>query len=355
MLSSCLPALFPPSPPAPMSTLSTSSVELLILGAGWTSTFLLPHLATAHPSLSYAATTRDGRQGSIKWAFNPDLEGPEQFAALPRARTVLVTFPIRGEGGSRRLVEGYEEAVGGRVRWIQLGSTGIWDGRPSSSLPPCPPQRWTDRHSAYDTTNARAVAEDELLAMHEETFVLCLAGLWGGTRDPANWISKVAPTFEALEAKGSVHLVHGEDVARAILAVHFSPARCTSAPPDEKEDGGEGEKGRRRRGERYLVTDLRVYDWWDIVAAHPPSSPSSSTVSSRPPAVPSPSPSSSAPETKAEHTPPHALWVSQLLEKHGVRALPRTPDELGRAMDSREFWRDFEVMPVRGRWERGRL
>lgn len=37
---------------------------------------------------------------------------------------------------------------------------------------------WTDRHSPYDKTNARAIAEDELLSMHNETFVLNLSGLW---------------------------------------------------------------------------------------------------------------------------------------------------------------------------------
>jgi hypothetical protein len=77
-------------------------------------------------SLTFAATTRDGREGTIKWEWDSEREGKEQYEGLPRAETVLVVFPIKGEGGSRRLVEGYEEAVGGKVRWIQLGSTGIY-------------------------------------------------------------------------------------------------------------------------------------------------------------------------------------------------------------------------------------
>ncbi|GAA6018141.1 hypothetical protein JCM10207_006092 [Rhodosporidiobolus poonsookiae] len=377
MLSTCLPSLFasPPPPPPAMSSLSSSSVSLLILGAGWTSTFLIPHLRTSHPSLTYAATTRDGRDGTIAWAFDPE-GGAEQFEKLPRAETVLVVFPIRGLGGSKTLVEGYEQAVGGRVRWIQLGSTGIWDGGPtlaalrSSSSDPeklahAPPLKWTDRHSPYDKTNTRAMAEDELLSLHEETYVLNLAGLWGSTRNPANWIPRIATSFEALEAKGSLHLIHGEDVSRAVVAVHLSPPRaCNLAPEKEKEEmlvdvGGEGEKttereGRKQKGERFLLTDLRVYCWWDLVAAWAPSSPStSSSPSSSSQHVPTPSPSIAASPT-TEHTPLAAHWVQQLMLKHNVRALPRSPEELGRAMDSREFWSRFRLMPARGRFERDR-
>lgn len=133
MLASCFPSLssllaFPTSiSSAPMVQLDgTASVDLLVLGAGWTASFLLPHLRAEHPHISFAATTRDGRDGTIRWAFDPERDGKEQFAALPRAKTVVVVFPIRGEGGSRRLVQGYEEAVGQRVRWVQLGSSGIY-------------------------------------------------------------------------------------------------------------------------------------------------------------------------------------------------------------------------------------
>jgi hypothetical protein len=84
---------------------------------------------------------------------------------------------------------------------------------------------------------------------------------------------------------------------------------------------------------------MRVYDWWDLVSAWSP--PTSSTFSS--------------PSATSEHTPSPALWVQTLMRKHSVRSLPRTPQELGRALDSREFWERFGLMPVKGRLERGRL
>lgn len=40
------------------------------------------------------------------------------------------------------------------------------------------PFKWTDRHSPYDVTNARAIAEDELLSLSKNAYVLNLCGLW---------------------------------------------------------------------------------------------------------------------------------------------------------------------------------
>lgn len=211
-------AATPPSPPfsvlphrtnsypgiAPGSP-SQATVQVLILGAGWTSTFLIPLLEKKN--ITYAKTTRDGRNGSIKWEFDPtvdfkrlrkvkqrggvedplDLRGLRRaieapaingsprgddgsgqgenegspghspdlhededisederdrrarererleiynhFSVLPAARTVLITFPIMGPGGSEKLLRGYLDVhpqLKGWTRWIQLGSTGIW-------------------------------------------------------------------------------------------------------------------------------------------------------------------------------------------------------------------------------------
>lgn len=88
----------------------------------------------------------------------------------------------------------------------------------------------------------RVESEFELLSLSgssgRETAVLNLSGLWGGSRDPRNWVLRVAGTKDALAAKGTLHMIHGMDVARAILALHenFTP------------------------GERWLLTDTRVYD-----------------------------------------------------------------------------------------------
>lgn len=202
-----------------------SSVDILILGAGWTSTFLIPLLTKA--DLSYAATTTTGRGGTYKFKFEYDEnsevaleDNPEQYAALPVAKTVLITFPLKGKNQSTHLVTSYvknHDSKKDSYQFIQLGSSGIFTVE-NQSL-------WVTRHSTYNKSNPRAVAEDELLKLGGSA--LNLSGLWGGSRQPKNWIDRVAATKDQLKDKTSLHLIHGEDVARAIVAVHhkFSSAK----------------------------------------------------------------------------------------------------------------------------------
>ena len=93
-------------------------------------------------------------------------------------------------------------------------------------------------------------------------------------------------------------MIHGLDIARAILAVHAHMALAA--------------------GQRWLLTDGHVHDWWDWAAAW-----------------------------GAEGV--HPRWVRELMDEVGVRALPRPHALLGRGMDSREFWRTFGLEPVRAR------
>lgn len=118
-----------------------------------------------------------------------------------------------------------------------------------------------------------------------------------------------------LALQSTIHLIHGEDVSRAILAVHANFALAI--------------------GQRWLLTDGRVYDWWDLASAWV--------------------------ETESKEKPnigedggrgPQAKWVRELMSEFGIRALPRSVEQIGaRGMDSREFWNTFELEPVRGRLE----
>jgi hypothetical protein len=203
-------------------------VALLILGAGWTSQFLLPLLDSEH--ITHAATTTTGRNGTIKFIFSPTSNNLEPYRCLPQAKYILVTFPLNGPGQSKHLRDMYlqthhsastttsgphDAPSGDTTKFIQLGSTGIYQ-IPNQSL-------WVTRHSEYDKKNERAVAEDELLSFGG--CVLNLSGLWGGERKPRNWVSRVAASKEQLAGKKSLHMIHGVDVARAIIAVvrDFTP------------------------------------------------------------------------------------------------------------------------------------
>ena len=257
------------------------------------------------------------------------------------------------------------------ARRVQAAS-GSESEKKAADLSSPPELEWTTRHSPYDKTNARAIAEDELLSQHQETVVLNLSGLWvrfgsrrllvsagfatkalladtchdffasnaqGGSRDPINWLARVAPTETALEQKGSLHLIHGLDVARAIIAVHLAKHLPTSgASSASSEEEGKQDRAATTTntgGQRWILTDMHLIDWWDLASAHPDAPTSTSSSSNEP-------------------TPDRALWVRNLMRKHNVRALPRSAAELGRAIDAREFWSAFELGPVKARWEKGR-
>lgn len=265
------------------------TVQVLILGAGWTSTFLIPLLEAE--SIPYAATTRAGSQITIPFLFDPTSSDATPYFGLPSASFVVVTFPIKGLGGSHTLISLYGQTHSAiHTSFIQLGSTAIWPERVG----------FANRHTPPDPTNARAIAEKELMSLGGA--VLNLSGLWGGTRNPKNWVGRVGSTKEELAEKSSVHLIHGIDVSYAIVALirKFTPAQ------------------------RWLLTDMRVYDWWDMACAW-----------------------GDGGVTATERTGEQPEWVLELMLERGVRCLPRSAELMGRGLDSTEFWRHFGLMPVR--------
>ena len=273
------------------------SVDFLILGAGWTSTFLIPLLKSS--SITHAATTRDGRNSTIPFTFDPSSHDTTSYSTLPSAKTVLVTFPLHGKGPSQLITSLYRKIHGDANRWIILGSTGIF------SAP-----HWNDCNSPYDKESPRAIAEDELLGLGG--CVLNLAGLYGGERNPKNWVTRVAKTKEEVKGKKGLHLIHGEDVSRAIIAVH---EKFTT-------------------GKRWLLTDLRVYDWWDLIQDWGVDVKQSTTDKSG--------------GEVAENL-QYAKWVVELMGEENLRALPRNAENLGRVLDSRAFWLEMDLWPSQGR------
>lgn len=169
----------------------------------------------------------------------------------------------------------------------------------------------------------RSSSEDAVLTSHKQSAtILNLAGLYGGsTRHPVNWLAKVADSQDKLAAKGSLHLVHGRDVARAILAVWESVAQGTHSDI---------------WGRRWIVTDGRVYDWWQLATQLP---------------------------TLATTRATYQQWVDELRKEYAVKKLPRhtadpldpaqtPPHFLDRALSSTEFWNAIGLQPSTGPvWE----
>ncbi|KAL1585564.1 hypothetical protein WHR41_06005 [Cladosporium halotolerans] len=285
-------------------------IDLLVLGAGWTSTFLLPLLEERN--WSFAATTTDGRKvegfDTIKWRFEPDSKDGSQMSSLPLAKHVLITFPLTSAEQADYLIKSYEDGHGKAphpTRFIQLGSTGIWQ-IPQKTI-------WVSRRSPYNTSMPRAVAEDAVLK--HGGCVLNLAGLWGGQRDPSTWVDRVAKTKEDVKGKKSLHLVHGLDVSRAIVAVI-----------------GNWEAA---KGQRWMLTDGFVYDWWALFVGW---------------AEPKKQGDAGAAGDKVDDMPSHqARWVFELMGEEKIWALPRSMEVLGRCYFGREFWDTFKLAPLKAR------
>lgn len=106
---------------------SLHAVDILILGAGWTSKFLIPLCESK--GISYAATSRSGREGTTPFIFDPEetKDDPAKYEQLPYAQTVIIVFPIIVKGATERLVRLYRKTHADEARFVQLGTTGIWD------------------------------------------------------------------------------------------------------------------------------------------------------------------------------------------------------------------------------------
>ncbi|PWN43642.1 alpha/beta-hydrolase [Ceraceosorus guamensis] len=313
------------SPPAHAG--HSQPVDVLLLGSGWTSQFLLPLLNLE--GITYAFTSRQRSTStsavppppgsSIHFELSSDGKASRSlWHSLPKAKVVLIVFPLRSREAVHNLIDGYELSHGA-ANWILLGSTGAWG----------PVGHFTST-SPIDTSNARASAEESFLALHRPEIgrnmtVLNLAGLYGADRQPANFAKKVATSQDKLRDKGSLHLIHGKDVARAIVGVFKAlPERASSSsssprPSDAPRSSASAQKS-NLLGKRWIVTDTNVYDWWFLVL----------TLS--PPSI------------------PHAArWVSELCAAHSISALPRAhslgsdrtqaaPAYLERSLDGTHFW-----------------
>ena len=205
--------------------------------------------------------------------------------------------------------------------------------------------------------------------MGNRACVLNLAGLYGGERQLRHWLPRVARSKEDAAGKGAVHMIHGRDVSRAIIAAHFKlgeeytpPSKTPSSDSDSPfpyltainqglttaaaTASSSGIALPATLGcHRFPITDLHCYDWWDLFIQF--------GQYARQRAIDG--------ETKVEvlkGTKPEELlyekWVLELMDEKGIRALPRdkTGEGLGRLVDGRAFWAVAGARPLEGRADR---
>lgn len=133
----------------------------------------------------------------------------------------------------------------------------------------------------------------------------------------------MAPQKDDVRNKKSLHLVHGVDVARGVLAVLG--------------------KWDRARGQRWMLTDGLVYDWWELFVGWADQEEEQKQQQQQ-------QGETNGEEEEREKQPSkQAKWVSELMWEENVLALPRSMEVLGRCYDSRDFWHTFELAPLKAR------
>ena len=114
-------------------------------------------------------------------------------------------------------------------------------------------------------------------------------------------------------------------------------------------------------GRRWVITDLRCYDWWALGMEWGRYAREKKELEGRgavgkggereeEEGVHAPEPGKGEGEGEREEW-RYEQWVRELMEEEGVRALPRDSGMLGRKMDGRGFWGAVGDVPEVGRVE----
>ena len=205
-------------------------MSLLIIGKGWSGTYIE---SLAVKELDHVfSTTRDGRDSTIEFNFL-DPSDATPFKRLPLTAFMVITFPFSSIEMTNAFLNLFWTTHNVMPKIILLGST-----RPFAAT-----NDWSSSDSPLDAQSDPVRINSEEVMLKRGASVLHLAGLWDQVRDPRGWVGRIAQSKNDLSLKNSLHLIHGLDVAKAVV---FGFKKFTSK-------------------KRWIVTDLRVYDWWDLV------------------------------------------------------------------------------------------
>ncbi|KAJ1916985.1 hypothetical protein H4219_003456 [Mycoemilia scoparia] len=220
-------------------------IELLILGQGFIGKYVSEYCS--QKGTSFESTTRDGRDNTVKWALPENDQKELCVDELPIATSILITFPVKDPVLLDHFVSEYtkhcsvqdpqeqQQQQQQEIQWIYLGSTRGFTQIPSN-------------HKTIPDKKAdlQRLQSEEMLMTKHNGCVLNLAGLWGGQREPKNWAQrfKTADSIRRRISNRTLHLVHGQDVAQAIVD-HLIP----SFTPNK----------------RWLLSDGRVYDMLEVI------------------------------------------------------------------------------------------
>ena len=182
--------------------------SLIILGAGYTASFLLPLAHQRYTQVFATSRNPDIRLGHLTpdQRIGFDLTQPDTWSHLPRESDLLWCFPAT----PLELVQKFSEAASlSTRRLVVLSSTSAYDATDSADYPP----PWIDETAAIDLAKPRVQGE-EYLRLDCEAIILRIAGIYGPNRNPIDWVK----TGRVRPSRKYVNLIHVEDLARVCLA-----------------------------------------------------------------------------------------------------------------------------------------
>jgi hypothetical protein len=179
---------------------------VVILGSGYLARFMLT-LTGFYANARY--TSRDPNKNLTLVPRNQrlkfDLVQPDTWSNIPPGTDLLWCFPATPLNSVRQFTAHIKRSF---RRLVVLGSTSAYLAGPHEYPPP-----WIDESAPIDLSKPRVQGE-EFLREECGAIVLRVAGIYGPTRNPLDWIR----TGRVTPSRKYVNLVHVEDLAGACLA-----------------------------------------------------------------------------------------------------------------------------------------
>ena len=208
------------------------SQALVILGAGYTARFVLPHAERRYARILLSSRDPDPNLNHVRpdRRIRFDLHQSNTWKNIPSGADLLWCFPATPLQLVQQLAQAHDLSS---HRLVVLGSTSAYTETNSHEYPP----PWIDETAPIAQQQPRVEGEEFLRTTCGAT-ILRVAGIYGPGRSPLDWIKKgrVGPS------RKYVNLIHVEDLA----------AVCLMA------------LDRGRPGESYNVSDGTPRTWTEV-------------------------------------------------------------------------------------------
>lgn len=182
---------------------SSSRKSLLVLGCGYVGQALS---AASARSVEIVVTSRSGQLGAVGNVQAPllfDLARRETWDVVESFEHILWTFPAATAHQDIRTALNFFETMHLEKKKVMvLGSTSCFLHKTPGEL--------VDESFPLDLSQPRVVAEEQL--RQRSAFILCLAGIFGPGRDPADWLRRGL----VKNGESFINLIHISDILRVV-------------------------------------------------------------------------------------------------------------------------------------------